>query len=79
MPKSGTLPDDERLWVTALYWGYHTLYINPVVTFAQVLSLFAEANEIYSHRRTTTPALSVVGLGWQSIVFAVVNISWVRC
>jgi hypothetical protein len=72
---SGGFYHDRGLLV-ALVVGYHTIYINPVLSIAAIASLFPQAREILAGRRGSTEALSIPALAIQAITFAVAGVTW---
>jgi hypothetical protein len=72
-----TLPppgDEGRDWFSALFGGYHVLYINPVVTAIAIAAFLPQARETLS--RPDRGALSLTGLATQAVVFAIVAACW---
>jgi hypothetical protein len=69
--------DQYRGWGIGLFSGFHLLYINPVVDLLGFAALYAQARVVTSR----TPgsglgALSLVGLGAQAFVFALLAPAW---
>ena len=73
-----TIPEDAhksaRSWFFALFFGYHTRYINPVLNVLGLVSLFAQA--LSMSFSTSTDALSTKGFAVQAVVFTVVGLPW---
>ncbi|KAI0885953.1 uncharacterized protein GGS22DRAFT_159449 [Annulohypoxylon maeteangense] len=63
-----------RQLLSAVFFGIHTIYINPIITALAVIAVFPQRHEILSRREPG--ALSVMGLLVQAVVFAVVACVW---
>ena len=71
-----TLPNDSnRGWFSALFGGYHSFYISPVVTLLGIASLYFQARETLSG--TSNGAISLRGLASQAIIFTLVGFTWI--
>ena len=74
LPPSGTNPNHDRRWVSAVFSYTHCILVSPIVTAIAVAALFPQARETWS--RSDPGALSVRALAAQAIVFAVVAFCW---
>lgn len=59
---------EDRRWFGALFFGVHSMFINPIVTIGSILALYAQRQKAF--------ALSISGLASQAVVFALVASSW---
>jgi hypothetical protein len=66
-------PHEERNWLLAFFSIPHVFLINPLSTLLCFLSFFPQASVV---KRGSFPALSLISLVIQSVVFALVGISW---
>lgn len=66
-------PKEDRRWLVAIFGGYHLYYINPDVTILMILSIFFQAYKILQGKSS---ALNLVGLMIQSIIFALLGVSF---
>ncbi|KAL3427580.1 ATP synthase F0 [Phlyctema vagabunda] len=60
--------EDER-WIDAIFYGVHSMLVNPLVTLGAAASLCFQWQE--------AAALSSTGLAAQAVVFAAVALSWI--
>jgi hypothetical protein len=65
-----------RDWPFEWFWAMHSFCILPVVTILTVAAVFFQAREILLH--PLPRALSLVGLRFQAVVFALAAVFWVR-
>lgn len=74
---AATIPtrDGERAWSMALFYAPHIFLINPFITMLEIGSFFAQGHEIWSGPAQPV-GLSVLGLGVQAAVFALVGVAW---
>jgi hypothetical protein len=70
LPEPGDSPEHDRQWLSAIFAGVHTIFINPIATVIGFASLFAQARETRSRLSLGVP--SIVGLTIRVVVFAVV-------
>jgi hypothetical protein len=68
-------PEQDRRWFLGLFGGFHTLFVNPVITVLGIASFFAQAHDILAG--PAIGALSITGLALQAVTFAAVGISWI--
>lgn len=73
-PPGKSSRSEGREWFSALVFGAHALFVNPVVTALAVAALLPQARETLS--RPDRGALSLTSLAVQAVVFALVAISW---
>jgi hypothetical protein len=66
----------DRDWLVGWFWAMHSFCILPVVTILAVAAVFFQAREILLH--PLPRALSLVGLRFQAVVFALAAVFWVR-
>ena len=66
----------DRRWFGALYSGLHSMYLSYIITGLNIAAFYYQAKEMRS-RPLSDQALSRTGLAIQSIVFALVAISWI--
>jgi hypothetical protein len=75
LPPTGSDPNHDRRWVSAIWVNTHSILINPIVTALAFAALFPQLRELRS-RPTDPGALSVEGLAVQAAVFFVVALCW---
>ncbi|KAH7124708.1 hypothetical protein EDB81DRAFT_811514 [Dactylonectria macrodidyma] len=63
------VPRDDKEWYGALFYGIHSMAINPLVTLGGIAAFFFQWQQ--------ASALSSVGLAAQAFVFAAVALSWI--
>ncbi|KAI1454089.1 hypothetical protein F4805DRAFT_461139 [Annulohypoxylon moriforme] len=63
-----------RQLLSAVFFGLHTIYINPVITILAAIAVFPQLNEMLS--RKEPGALSTIGLLVQALVFVIVACVW---
>jgi len=76
----GTDPNNDRRWFSAIYFNVHSLIVNPIVTALTFAALFPQMRTLRSRPEdgdSGPGALSIVGLGVQAVVFAVVALAWI--
>lgn len=70
-------PRQDRRWFDALFLGFHTYCLNPIITLLGVAALYAQARTIRSRPEGSgLGALSLVGLASQAVVFLVLGLMW---
>ncbi|KAJ3520496.1 hypothetical protein NM208_g13683 [Fusarium decemcellulare] len=74
LPPTGTDPNRDRRWISAIFANTSGLLINPIVTALAIAAYFPQARELRS--RPDVGALSVLGLAVQASVFLIVSIIW---
>ncbi|KAF5011005.1 hypothetical protein FDECE_2875 [Fusarium decemcellulare] len=74
LPPTGTDPNHDRRWISAIFANTSGLLINPIVTALAIAAYFPQARELRS--RPDVGALSVLGLIVQASVFLIVAIIW---
>ncbi|KAH7175192.1 hypothetical protein EDB81DRAFT_673361 [Dactylonectria macrodidyma] len=65
IPREGV----DKEWYGALFYGIHSMYINPLITLGGIAAFFFQWQQAF--------ALSSVGLAAQAFVFAAVALSWI--
>lgn len=65
----GAERENDSDWFRAIFFGVHSMFINPVVTIGSFSSLFIQI--------PTAAALDIWGMASQAVVFAAVAVSWV--
>ena len=79
LPPPGTNPYYDRGWVAGIWFNIHSLLVNPVITAITFAALVPQLHVLRFRPRdggADPGALSIVGLGVQAVVFAVVAVSW---
>lgn len=56
-------------WSAALFFGSHSIFVNPIVSFLAIVAFFSQA--------PAARALDCMSLVMQAVVFALVAISWI--
>jgi hypothetical protein len=65
-----------RLWLVALFYGYHSIFLFPIISVLGVVAVYRQARLIL--RAPDFPgALSLLGLELQVVVFSALALSWV--
>lgn len=67
--------DKGRKWGIALFYGTHSIFINPVVTILGITAVFSQAHE--NLLQPLPQALSLVSLATQAMVLAGLAVSWI--
>lgn len=68
---------EGRRWFDALFLGFHTYFLNPIIIIFGIAALYAEARTIRARPEGSgLGSLSVVGLAAQAVVFFIVGVAW---
>jgi hypothetical protein len=67
-------PEQDGRWFSEIFFGIHSMLVNPVITLLGIISFLPQAREILSRR--SPGALSIPGLAVQAVVFAAVALYW---
>lgn len=71
--ESGTSP--SNFWYAILFEYPHYLFISPIATVLGIVSVLFQAHTMLSRR--SLGALSLYGLGCQSVIFTLVKYAWI--
>lgn len=70
-------PSTYRRWFDAIFHGIHTLFIAPFITLLALPAFLVQARAILARPLGSgTGALSLIGLVLQTVVFAVLAVTW---